>query len=335
MEKRINLFITEQNSYLSVEGNRLNVKVDKQSKLDLPLINIRQIVLFGNIGISPVAINRCLNENIIISFLSMRGKFIGQIVPPYHNDSKIITMQIKRSEDLGFKTNLSRRIVDAKIRNSISIISKRYKKQFSLEEDINSLQNILERLNRTDSIKEILGYEGSSARIYFGMLSKILNKEYGFDGRTKNPPMDPVNSMLSFSYTLLHTICYSMLVISGLNPNIGFFHEQRFGHPTLASDIMKELRAYVCDRLVIRLVNQGYFKKDSFTYTDKGVFFKDDSLKRFLKEWASNLDNEVEIDNAINTNIWRLIEVQTEKIKRSIISGEQYKPFLVMENNLQ
>jgi len=335
MEKRINLFVTEQNSYLSVEGNRIYVKVDRQTKLDIPLINIRQIVLFGNIGISPVAINRCLNEGIIISFLSMRGKFIGQIVPPYHNDSKIMVMQIKRSEDTGFRTNLSRRIVEAKIRNSLSIISRRYKNQSDLEEDIKSLKSLLDKLIRSDSMKEILGYEGSSAKIYFGALSKILDKDFGFEGRTKHPPMDPVNSMLSFSYTLLHTICYSMLVISGLNPNIGFLHEQRSGHPALASDIMEELRAYICDRLVIRLINQGYFGKDSFTYTDNGVFFKEDSLKKFLREWASNLDSEVEVDNSIRTTTWRLIEIQTEKLRRAVVSGEEYKPFLIMEKNLR
>lgn len=331
MEKRINLFVTEQGSILSIEGNRLFVKVNKETKAEIPLINIRQIVLFGNITITPIAITRILNEKIPISYLTKGGKFIGQIIPPVHSNSKILNMQVNRAQDNKFRLSFAKSIIDAKIKNSIFLLTRRYRNRTDLEDEIKSLKSIISNLQNAENLKEVLGYEGSSSRIYFSAFSKLINNEFEFSFRNKRPSEDPINSLLSLTYTLVHSICYSMLMIAGLNPNIGILHEEKFGHPALASDLLEEFRAFICDRFVIKLINQGYFNYDSFTYTEKGVFLKDEALKKYLKEWGAYLDNDINIDNSFETNIFRLFEIQANKLKRSILSGENYEPYIAME----
>ncbi len=328
MQKRINLFVTEQESILGVEGNRIYIRKEKNNLLDIPILNIRQIVLFGNITVTPRAITRLLNDGVFITYLTTNGKFLGQILPAEHSDCNIIKLQVKRADDNAFRFRISRDIIDAKINNSISHLLQRRRIKSEADELIAELKKNQSRLSQCTKFDELMGIEGICAKIYFSGLKRLLIKDFGFKGRTKHPPEDPVNAALSLSYTLLYSIIFSMLHIHGLNPYIGFLHETKYGHAALASDLLEEFRAYVCDKFVLKCFNQNMFDANSFTRTEKGVFFKDDKLKLFLKNWAENLDNEINYNNSFKTNVYRLIDIQSENIKKSILSGEDYKPFI-------
>ncbi|MCX7957437.1 MAG: CRISPR-associated endonuclease Cas1 [Deltaproteobacteria bacterium] len=332
MQKRINLFITEQESTIGVEGNRIYIRKDKSNLLDIPIINIRQIVLFGNISITPRAITRLLNDGVNITYLTSGGKYIGQILSAEHPNSDILRLQIKRSEETRFRYAVSQAIIEAKIKNSIAHLLQRRRIRTEINQKINELKINLKKIHSCTDIKELLGIEGISAKAYFQGMKELLINDFGFNGRSKHPPEDPVNAALSLSYTMLYSIIFSMLHINGLNPYIGFLHDTKYGHAALASDLLEEFRAFVCDRFVIRCFNQSMFAADSFTVTANGVFFKEDALKLFLKNWAINLDTEINYNNSFKTNIYRLVEIQTEQLRKSILNGETYKPYIFEEN---
>ncbi|MGB9732269.1 CRISPR-associated endonuclease Cas1 [Calditerrivibrio nitroreducens] len=327
MEKRINLFITEQGARLKVNGQRLFVQNEKETFTDIPLIHLRQIVIFGNATITPSAVSRLLTEGIFVSFLTMNGRFIGILLPPEHSDGMIIKMQVKRSEDELFRLTLAKEIVSAKIHNSLALLLKKRRKKVDTEKEIAELKRVEDTIQEATSIKELLGLEGTASRVYFSVMNRIFDSEFQFDGRKKHPATDPLNAMLSFSYTLLYSICFSFLHVVGLDPYIGFYHEMRKGHASLASDLSEEFRSYICDSLVLRLVNQKYFDKDAFTYTGESVFFTKEAMKLFLKEWATNLDRIVNVDGSFNTSLWHLIELQAQNLRKSVLTGEKYSAF--------
>ncbi len=327
MEKRINLFVTEQGAKLRVQGQRLFVEKQKEALADLPLIHLRQIVILGSATITPRSIMRLLKEGVFVSFLTKIGRLIGILFPPEHSDGMIRKLQVKRSEDEFFRLSIAREIISAKVHNSLFLLLRKRRKRIELERETEELKKIEEMIKSVTSIKQLLGLEGSASRIYFSALSRIFNSEFSFDVRKKHPSTDPLNAMLSLSYTLLYSICFSFLHIVGLDPYIGFYHEMRHGHASLASDLCEEFRAFICDAFVIRLINQGYFNKESFTYTGERVFLTKDAMKVFLREWAKNLDRKVEVNGSFHTSIWHLIEHQAQNLKRAVLTGERYLVF--------
>ncbi len=332
MEKRINLFITEQGSVVKVEEGRLVIKKGSERLIEVPLIHLRHVVLFGNSTITPRAVSKLLKEGVFITFLTKLGKFQGTILPAVHPDGLIRKIQVMRAEDPSFRTEVAREIVATKIHNSVNFLKTRRKNRVLLKENIFELIKMEEKLKSASSLDQIRGIEGISSRIYFSTIQNLFVNDFSFGGRKKHPSPDPVNALLSLSYTLLYSICFSFLHINGLDPFIGFFHEMKRGHASLASDLVEEFRVPFCDSLILRLLNQGYFSESSFLYTGEGVFLEKNSLKRFLKEFSAFLDGKV-ISDGIQLSRWHLIEHQVRKFRRSIISGEPYTGYKTGETN--
>ncbi len=327
MEKRVNLFVTQQGAKLKVSGQRLFVKKEENVLADVPIIHLRQIVVFGGATFTPRSVSLLLNEGVFITYLTRLGKFIGVLLPPAHGDGWTRKAQVLRSDDESFRIEFSREIVDAKISNSVWLLRKKRRNPVDLNRDVEELERMKNMLMRTQSIKELLGIEGSASRIYFSALGRVFNSVFAFEGRQKHPSTDPLNALLSLSYTLLHSICFSFLHVAGLDPYIGFYHEMRRGHASLASDLAEEFRAYLCDSFVLRLINQGYFDRESFVYTGERVFLTKEAMKVFLKEWAKKLDKPVEVEDSFKTTFWHLIELQAQKLKRSVVGNEKYIAF--------
>lgn len=327
MEKRVNLFVTEQGSVLRVDGKRLVVVKDRERLCEVPILHLRHVVIFGNSTLTPQAVSRLLGEGVFVSFLTRYGKFAGTIVPAHHPDGVIRKVQVMRSEDTSFRLSFSKEVVRAKIHNSVVFLRTRRRERDAIKDALQELEKLRVKLDESTSLNEIRGLEGIASRIYFSAFQNILAKGFTFESRDKHPSSDPVNALLSLSYTLLYSICFSFLHVNGLDPFIGFFHEMKRGHASLASDIMEEFRVPFGDALVMSLINQGYFSEDSFTYTSQGVFLEREALKRFLKEFASSLDSKVLVDRSFKISKWHLIEHQVRKLKNAVLSGSTYSPY--------
>lgn len=265
------LYLHEQGCTLSKEGGRFFVTKGETILLEIPIIRISHIIIFGNCLITPAVYQTCLINNIPIALLSSRGRYYGTIDSYVNRNTELEKIQFLRSLDKSFSLAFAINQVKIKIHNSRVLLQRHNKKIKSSE--INSVldrtKNVLQSIDSVSSVEQLRGIEGNAASEYFQNFGTLFNPDTGFYSanfsRVRRPPTDQVNSLLSFGYTLLGFNLFSFLDAYGLNPYIGFYHVDRQGHPTLVSDIIEEFR-HVIDSLVLYVINRKILKKSDFYF---------------------------------------------------------------------
>lgn len=300
MKKLLNtLYVTSENSYLGLEGETI-VVYDNQTEIGrLPLHNnLEGIVSFGYRGTSPALMGACAERNISICYLSPQGKFLARVSGKTRGnvllreqqyksckDDEDISLKIAKNCILG-KVYNARWILERSLRDhEMQIDSERVKKT-SLQ-----LKDALELIQNAESKEQLRGYEGEAASIYFGVFNELIlqqKKDFTFSGRNKRPPLDNVNAMLSFVYTLLTNQIASALETVGLDPYVGYLHTDRPGRVSLALDLIEEFRAVYADRFVLSLINKKIVNGKNFSRKENGAVLMDDDLrKKVLVEWQN------------------------------------------------
>ncbi len=258
------LYILTPESYLFCQNETIAIKIGGVEKARIPAHTIESIVCLCNTTVSTPFIGFCSERQIGLSFLSEFGKFYGRLEGKVHGNVLLRSKQFKALDDKKISSSIVRNILFAKIANCKSLISrcKRETKEASkINELVNAaeiLTNLAEELSNTDDIDRMRGLEGAAASVYFGVFDhfiKIDNASLKFDKRSKRPPHNNFNALLSFIYMLLKNDYQTALESVGLDPAVGFLHTLRSGRPSLALDLMEELRSPLCDRLAISLVN--------------------------------------------------------------------------------
>ena len=298
MKKLLNtLYVTSENSYLGLEGETI-VVYDNQAEIGrLPLHNLEGIVSFGYRGTSPALMGACAERNISICYLSPQGKFLARVSGKIRGNVLLREQQYKSCKDEDISLKIAKNCILGKVYNArwvleralrdheMQIDSERVKK-VSLQ-----LKDALELIQNAESKEQLRGYEGEAASIYFGVFNELIlqqKKDFQFQGRTKRPPMDTVNAMLSFAYTLLTNQIMSALECVGLDPCVGYLHTERPGRSSLALDMVEELRSVMADRFVLSLINKKIISGKNFTKKENGAVLMDDELrKKFLTEWQN------------------------------------------------
>ncbi len=277
------LYIQEQGSMLSKEGGRFVISKDNVILLEVPVIKISHILVFGNCFITPTVYQTCLINSIPIALLSSHGRYYGTIESYFGRNTELEKLQYLRSIDENFTLDIAKNTVKSKIHNSRVLLQRHIKKikNPAIPDHLKDMKHFVESVDSALSRDELRGIEGNAAAIYFNCFGKLFNVDTGFYThnfkRVKRPPTDPVNSLLSFGYTLLGFNIYSFLCTAGLNPYIGFFHSDRAGHPALASDVIEEFR-HIIDSLVLYVINKRIIKKKDF------YFLKEPSLPCMLTQ---------------------------------------------------
>lgn len=289
------VYIYDDDCYLKVDCNRL-LLTNKTKKKSIPLESVSSVVMFGKSQVSTSCIYEFAKMQIPIMWISKKGKFISKIQSSYKTSIKKQRMQFDLSHDGSFRLELSKKWIFAKVRNQ-KIILKRLAKSFTnnhniSNDDIKRFNQFEEKITRANRIQSLLGYEGIAAKYYFENLGKTLNKEFKFEKRSRRPPKDEVNSVLSFGYTLLLYEFYSALELKGLNPYAGYMHEDSENHPTLASDLMEEWRPIIIDSIVVRMFNHNKFEQKHFDYSNynNGVYLNKLGSALFLQEYEKKLN---------------------------------------------
>ena len=266
------LYITEQQSILRKTGNRLIVEKDDAVLLDVPCHKIDAVLIFGNVQFTTQAVHELFEHGIEMAILTRTGRLIGQITSPAGKNILLRIAQFKKYEDAAFRLNLSKTIVTAKTANATALV-----RQFAynhpdrgLADEIRDLDAYAQKISTAQDTQSLLGLEGMAARTYFGAFAKMILGVFAFTGRKKRPPPDPVNAMLSFSYTILFNEISSSARRVGFDPYLGFFHSADYGRASLAADIVEEFRAPVADRLVLSLVNNRVFDQQDFHENPRG-----------------------------------------------------------------
>lgn len=294
------LYITTPNSYLSKDGLNLVVSVEQIEIFRIPIQNIESIVYFGYLGMSPGAIRLCTDNNVSVSFLSPAGSYLGKIQAKTSGNVLLRIAQYSKSQDKEYALNISRNIVAAKIQNYRNLLL-RFNRDNQANQAIEIAIQTLDRCKHKSfsaANSDILrGIEGDAANSYFAVFpNMILHQQFDFPfgGRSRRPPRDAINAMLSFAYTLLANEYTVALESVGLDPQIGFFHTLRPGRASLSLDLMEELRAYLGDRLVLTLINRKQITKSDFRQqSDDSFLLTDSGRKTFLQAWQSRKKEEI------------------------------------------
>ncbi len=279
------LYVTEQASTVRKSGDRFLIEKSGQVLLDLPYHKLEAVLLFGGVQITSQALGEMLEKRITVSFFSRSGRYRGSAVAPVGNDVKLRMAQYGLALDVPVALGLARRLVQAKLSHARQVLA-RYAKRDSTDESAaaSALADFERRAAEAPDLDVLLGFEGAAARLYFGRVMAYQKSEFTWPGRVKYPSTDPINALLSFSYTLLGQEMAGVLEGLGLDPACGFYHQPDFGRRSLALDLIEPFRNPAADRLVLTVLNKKMFTEIDF-YAGEGhaVFLKEESLRSFLE----------------------------------------------------
>lgn len=341
MKRLLNtLYVTDTNRYLSLDGENVVVLEEQQEIGRIPLHNLQGIVTFGYTGASPALMGECASRNIDLTFMSNHGRFIARVTGEVKGNVTLRKQQYLISEDKEKCIKIARNCIFGKVYNSRWILERAIR-DYSLRLDINKLKeksrfmyNSLEKIRECEDSAHLLGLEGEAASVYFSVFDQLIlqqKEDFSFRGRNKRPPLDNVNAMLSFAYSLLAGMCGSALEGVGLDPYVGFYHKDRPGRISLALDIMEELRGVMADRFVLTLINKKIINKTYFIQKENGaVFLNDEGRKVFLQSWQQR-KQEIINHPFLNDKIeWGMVpHVQAMLLARYIRGDlDEYPPFL-------
>ena len=266
MRKLLNtLYVSSQGSYLQKEGETVVVEREKQKVLQIPIHTISSIVCFGNVLCSPFLLGFCAEHDVAVSFLSEHGRFLAAVRGPVSGNVLLRRQQYRMADDENTTRGIAANVVSGKLANCRVVINRTIRDHVAkvdaeaLKGSSESIGRIIERIPRTATADEVRGFEGQAAAEYFRIFDHLIidqEEDFTFTERNRRPPLDDVNALLSFVYTLLAHDVRSALETVGLDPAVGFLHRDRPGRPGLALDIMEEFRPVVADRLVLSLINR-------------------------------------------------------------------------------
>jgi CRISPR-associated protein Cas1 len=304
MRKLLNtLYVSSQGSYLHRDGETVVVEREQVRVLQLPIHTIGGIVCFGNVLCSPFLLELCAERDIAVSFLSEYGRFFASVHGPVSGNVLLRRSQYRMADDLGITRDISINIVSGKLSNCRVVLNRAIRDHgdkidgTALKAASASIDRILDQLPGTATSEEVRGYEGMAAAEYFAVFNDLIidqKESFIFNERNRRPPLDPVNALLSFIYTLLSHDLRSALETVGLDPAVGYLHRDRPGRPGLALDIMEEFRPVIADRLVLSLINRRQVTAKGFVKAANGAVVMDDATRKtVLVEYQNRKQDEV------------------------------------------
>jgi CRISP-associated protein Cas1 len=295
------LYITTQGSYLRKDGETVVVEVEKKLRLRLPLLNLGGLVCFGNVLCSPSLLGACAEAGIAVSFLTEYGRHLADVTGSPSGNVLLRRTQYRRADDLLACASLARAFIAGKIANARHVLRRAAREGVVESEAVavaaDTLTHRLRALEGATRLDTIRGIEGEAAAQYFAVFGHLITQQrtsFAFGDRNRRPPLDRVNALLSFYYTLLRFDAAAALTAHGLDPAVGFLHRDRPGRDGLALDLMEEFRSPLADRLAITLINRLQIQPGHFRTTENGaVLLSDSGRKEVLTAWQKRKQEEV------------------------------------------
>lgn len=341
MKKLMNtLYVTSEDSYLSLDGENV-VVLDKEREIGrLPLHNLEGIVSFGYRGTSPALMGACAERNISLCYLTPQGKFLARVSGKIKGNVILREQQYRSFLDEKKSLEVAKNCITGKIYNARWVLE-RATRDHSMQVDVEKLKAASENLKNSlslvrdcQSTEQLRGFEGEAAKVYFGVFDELIlqqKKDFSFHGRSRRPPMDNVNALLSFVYTLLTNMVTSALETVGLDPYVGCLHTERPGRVSLALDLVEELRPVLADRFVVSLINKRMVTGKGFKAKENGaVLMDDETRKMLLTEWQ-NKKKETLMHPFLNEKVeWGIVPYVQAMLLARYLRGDLdgYPPFL-------
>jgi len=311
MRRHLNtLYVTSQGAYLSKDGANIVVSVDREERGRVPIHQLGSVIGFGRVALSPTAMGFCAEEGVSIAFFSEAGRFLARVEGPVSGNVLLRREQYRRADEPAARGALVASIVTGKILGQRAVVRRVLRDhgksadqhtRDALQKAEARLTNCARRtrlpLSDINDVDTLRGIEGEASAVYFGEFNAMVrNPEptFRFSGRSRRPPLDALNAMLSFAYALLAQDCRSALEGVGLDPNVGFLHVDRPGRPSLALDLMEEFRSGFADRLVLSMINRRQVKARGFKTLDGGaVHMNEDTRKALLVAYQERKRQEL------------------------------------------
>ena len=296
------LYVTTPDSYLAREGENILIRLEEETIFRVPSHNIEAIVYFGYPGASPSVLGLCAEKGITVSFFTPNGKFLARVEGPQSGNVLLRRRQYRMADDENKVPVLAKCFIAAKIINSRAVLQRGRRDHpdrvgENIERNIALLAGSARKVFESNNLDDIRGFEGEAAYRYFSEVDNLILEQkldFFMKARSRRPPMDNFNALLSFFYTLLVHECRSALESVGLDPAVGFLHRDRPGRPSLALDLMEELRPYLGDRMVLSLINRKQISKSDFITKENGaVYVTPETRKMLLTAWQKRKQEEL------------------------------------------
>jgi CRISPR-associated protein Cas1 len=341
MKKLLNtLFVTTPDAYLALDGENIVVKKDGEILKRYPLHNLEAVCTFGYTGVSPALMGACAERNIALTFMSGSGRFLARVIGETRGNVILRKEQYRISDDERRSALIARNFIFGKVYNSKWILE-RATRDYPLRLNVTRLKQVASSLSETlklvrqvDNLDVLRGVEGTAAAQYFSVLDDLIlqnKEEFFFRGRSKRPPLDKVNALLSFVYTLLtHEVSAAMEAV-GLDAYVGFMHRDRPGRPSLALDMIEELRSVFADRFVLSLINKRMVSASGFYTKENGAVLMDgDTRKHILQAWQEKKQEKIQHPYLQENISWGLVPYAQALLLARYIRGDldEYPPFL-------
>ena len=304
MRKLLNvLYVTSPEAYLARDGENVMVLVGEETKIRIPVHNLEGIICFGYTGASPALMHLCVERGVSLSFHSESGRFLARVIGKASGNVLLRRRQYRISDNIDDSLGFARNFVFGKIFNSRCALQRFLRDHgdkgsfHEVHGSVVFLSSQLEKVMNCNNIDVLRGIEGYAARSYYGVLDNLIlgdKEKFQFTGRSRRPPRDPINAVLSYLYTLLAHDCSSALETTGLDTQVGFLHRERPGRPSLSLDLMEELRPYLVDRLAISLINNRQIAPRDFVIKESGgVLMKEELRKTIIGAWQKRKREEI------------------------------------------
>ena len=341
MKRHLNtLFVTSQGTYLAKDGQAVAVRAKKETLLRVPLLNLDGIVCFGRVGCSPLLMAACAEANVTISFLSEYGRFRAAVVGFSPGNVILRREQYRRADDESSAVAIARNSISAKIAKCRHVLMRGARdtndttRQEALQQATRVMARQLDDSRQAQSLDRLRGIEGDAAGTYFGVFNQLVNidePDFSFVGRSRRPPLDRVNALLSFLYTLLTHDARSACEATGLDAAVGFLHRDRSGRPGLALDLIEEFRPFLADRLALSLINRRQVTASGFTVSESGAVFMDDKVRKILLTAYQKRKQDTILHPFVNEtmSIGLLLHMQARLLARHLRGDlDAYPPFV-------
>lgn len=333
------LYINQPDRYLSLDGENIVVSCKEKEIGRVPLHNLEQIVTFGHAGTSPALMGKCAHDGISLVFMSRNGHFLARVEGEVRGNVLLRREQYRIADFQARSIDIAKNMITAKLFNSRWVLERtirdhalRIDTELFKQKSI-YLQSALAVIDSIDNFGTLRGIEGEAASVYFSVFDDMIlqqKEEFKFEKRSRRPPLNRVNALLSFAYSMMTIQCAASLEAVGLDPYVGFFHTDRPGRKSLALDMVEEQRAY-CDRFVLTLINKRYIQPDHFEVREDGaVLLNGNGRQVFLEHWQKRKYEELTHPYLCEKLEWGMLPYVQSLLLAHYIRGDidAYPPFL-------
>lgn len=337
------LYVTQEGAYVRLENDTLVIEIDGTKKLRVPLHHIGSVVCFGKASMSLPSIHRCADDGISVVLLDRNGRFKARVEGSVSGNILLRKAHFSKADDEGFAAKIARNMLAGKIRNTRHLLVRALRDNKELtENDTKNLKDTatyfrhaVRKLPHTDKLDSLRGIEGDTAQRWFSSVSTLIRtdrrEDFAMNGRSRRPPLDRFNALISFLYALILNDCRTAIETVGLDPQLGFLHTVRPGRAALALDLMEEFRSIWGDRLALTLINRGQIQANDFTFSEGGAVLMSDNTRRtVIAAYQERKQEEIQhplLGNKIPLGLAPMIQA---RILARVVRGEigDYIPYL-------